>query len=153
MAATSMAVEMLKLLLLLLLLLLLEDAKSSWDIESRDASFSGASVFILVHRHVGSRVAVQPFPLPLLLPLAFLFSRSRALQRPSETRRHNPSRCWLCGSKPLCVATSSASQLRYRERSLLRNGPRRRCGRMHHLCRHQLIQTCPAPERKSRLSA
>ena len=38
MAATSMAVEMLKLLLLLLLLLLLEDAKSSWDSESRDAS-------------------------------------------------------------------------------------------------------------------
>ena len=44
MAATSMAVEMLK-LLLLLLLLLLEDAKSSWDSESRDASFTGASVF------------------------------------------------------------------------------------------------------------
>ena len=43
MAATSMAVEMLK--LLLLLLLLLEDAKSSWDSESRDASFTGASVF------------------------------------------------------------------------------------------------------------
>ena len=37
MAATSMAVEMLKLLLLLLLvlLLLLEDAKSSWDIKHR----------------------------------------------------------------------------------------------------------------------
>ena len=44
MAATSVAVEMLK-LLLLLLLLLLEDAKSSWDSESRDASFTGASVF------------------------------------------------------------------------------------------------------------
>ena len=44
MAATSMAVEMLK-LLLLLLLLLLEDAKSSWDSESRDESFTGASVF------------------------------------------------------------------------------------------------------------
>ena len=42
MAATSMAVEMLK---LLLLLLLLEDAKSSWDSESRDASFTGASGF------------------------------------------------------------------------------------------------------------
>ena len=42
MAATSVAVEMLK-LLLLLLLLLLEDAKSSWDSESRDASFTGAS--------------------------------------------------------------------------------------------------------------
>ena len=41
MAATSMAVEMLK----LLLLLLLEDAKSSWDSESRDASFTGASGF------------------------------------------------------------------------------------------------------------
>ena len=45
MAATSMAVEMLKLLLLLLLLLLLEDAKSSWDSECRDESFTGASVF------------------------------------------------------------------------------------------------------------
>ena len=45
MAATSMAVEMLKLLLLLLLLLLLEDAKSFWDSESRDASFTGASGF------------------------------------------------------------------------------------------------------------
>ena len=45
MAATSVAVEMLKLLLLLLLLLLLEDAKSSWDSESRDASFTAASVF------------------------------------------------------------------------------------------------------------
>ena len=44
MAATSVAVEMLK-LLLLLLLLLLEDAKSSWDSESREASFTGASVF------------------------------------------------------------------------------------------------------------
>ena len=44
MAATSMAVEMLK-LLLLLLLLLLEDAKSSWDSESRDASFTAASIF------------------------------------------------------------------------------------------------------------
>ena len=43
MAATSMAVEMLK--LLLLLLLLLEDAKSSWDSECRDESFTGASVF------------------------------------------------------------------------------------------------------------
>ena len=44
MAATSVAVEMLK-LLLLLLLLLLEDAKSSWDSESREASFTGASGF------------------------------------------------------------------------------------------------------------
>ena len=45
MAATSMAVEMLKLLLLLLLvlLLLLEDAKSSWDSESRESTFTGAS--------------------------------------------------------------------------------------------------------------
>ena len=42
MAATSMAVEMLK-LLLLLLLLLLEDAKSSWDSESRESTFTGAS--------------------------------------------------------------------------------------------------------------
>ena len=40
MAATSVAVEMLK-----LLLLLLEDAKSSWDSESREASFTGASGF------------------------------------------------------------------------------------------------------------
>ena len=46
MAATSMAVEMLKLLLLLLLLLLLEDAKSSWDSESREACFTGASGFV-----------------------------------------------------------------------------------------------------------
>ena len=45
MAATSVAVEMLK-LLLLLLLLLLEDAKSSWDSESREASFTGASGFV-----------------------------------------------------------------------------------------------------------
>ena len=44
MAATSMAVEMLK-LLLLLLLLLLEDAKSCWDIESRESTFTGASGF------------------------------------------------------------------------------------------------------------
>ena len=45
MAATSMAVEMLKLLLLLLLvlLLLLEDAKSCWDSESRESTFTGAS--------------------------------------------------------------------------------------------------------------
>jgi hypothetical protein len=42
MAATSMAVEMLK-LLLLLLLLLLEDAKSCWDSESRESTFTGAS--------------------------------------------------------------------------------------------------------------
>ena len=40
MAATSMAVEMLK---LLLLLLLLEDAKSCWDSESRESTFTGAS--------------------------------------------------------------------------------------------------------------
>jgi len=33
-------------LLLLLLLLLLEDAKSSWDSESREASFTGASGFV-----------------------------------------------------------------------------------------------------------
>ena len=94
MAATSMAVEMLKLLLLLLvvLLLLLEDAKSCWDSECRDESFTGASVF-LVNRHVESHIAVQPFPLPLLLPLAFLFSRSRALQRPSETR-HLATTLW-----------------------------------------------------------
>ena len=45
MAATSVAVEMLK-LLLLLLLLLLEDAKSSWDSESREACFTGASGFV-----------------------------------------------------------------------------------------------------------
>ena len=44
MAATSMAVEMLK-LLLLLLLLLLDEAESSWDSESREASLTGASVF------------------------------------------------------------------------------------------------------------
>ena len=45
MAATSMAVEMLKLLVLLLLvlLLLLEDAKSCWDSESRESTFTGAS--------------------------------------------------------------------------------------------------------------
>ena len=45
MAATSMAVEMLKLLLLLVvvLLLLLEDAKSCWDSESRESTFTGAS--------------------------------------------------------------------------------------------------------------
>jgi hypothetical protein len=43
MAATSMAVEMLKLLLLLLLLLLLEDAKRCWDSESRESTFTGAS--------------------------------------------------------------------------------------------------------------
>ena len=45
MAATSMAGEMLKLLLLLLLvrLLLLEDAKSCWDSESRESTFTGAS--------------------------------------------------------------------------------------------------------------
>ena len=43
MAATSMAVEMLKLKLLLLLLLLLEDAKSCWDSESRESTFTGAS--------------------------------------------------------------------------------------------------------------
>ena len=44
MAATSMAVEMLKLLLLRLLLLLLrEDAKSCWDSESRESTFTGAS--------------------------------------------------------------------------------------------------------------
>ena len=45
MAATSMAVEMLKLLLVLLLvlLLLLEDAKSCWDSESRESTFTGAS--------------------------------------------------------------------------------------------------------------
>ena len=45
MAATSMAVEMLKLLLLVLLvlLLLLEDAKSCWDSESRESTFTGAS--------------------------------------------------------------------------------------------------------------
>ena len=41
MAATSMAVEMLK--LLLVLLLLLEDAKSCWDSESRESTFTGAS--------------------------------------------------------------------------------------------------------------
>ena len=70
MAATSMAVEMLK-LLLLLLLLLLEDAKSSWDSESPCASFTGES-FFLVHRHLESHVAVQPFPLPPLLPLTLL---------------------------------------------------------------------------------
>ena len=39
MAATSMAVEMLK----LLLLLLLEDAKGCWDSESRESTFTGAS--------------------------------------------------------------------------------------------------------------
>ena len=45
MAATSMAVEMLKLLLLVLLVLLvlLEDAKSCWDSESRESTFTGAS--------------------------------------------------------------------------------------------------------------
>ena len=46
MAATSMAVEMLKLLLLLLLLLLLEDVKSCWDSESRESTFTGASGFV-----------------------------------------------------------------------------------------------------------
>ena len=43
MAASMVAVEMLK--LLLLLLLLLEDAKSSWDSESPCASFTGESFF------------------------------------------------------------------------------------------------------------
>ena len=43
--AGAMAVEILKLLLLLLLLLLLEDAKNSWDSESRESSFTGASGF------------------------------------------------------------------------------------------------------------
>ena len=46
-----MAVEMLK--LLLLLLLLLEDAKSSWDSESRDASFTAASVFFFCEQTRG----------------------------------------------------------------------------------------------------
>ena len=64
MAATIVAVKILK----LLLLLLLEDAKSSWDSESPCASFTGES-FFLVHRHLESHVAVQPFPLPPLLPL------------------------------------------------------------------------------------
>ena len=70
-----------------------------------------------VHRHVESHAAVQPFPLPPLLPLTSLFSRSRPLPRPSETRRvATISWCWSCGSKSLCVATCSAAQLRYRER-------------------------------------
>ena len=42
MAASMVAVEMLK-----LLLLLLEDAKSSWDSESPCASFTGESFFLV----------------------------------------------------------------------------------------------------------
>jgi len=79
-----------------------------------------------------SHIAVQLFPLPPLLPLTFLFSRCRALPRPSETHHlATISWCWLCGSKSPCGATSSASQLRYRGRSSLRNGRRRRCRKMH----------------------
>ena len=43
------------------------------------------NLFFLVHRHLESHVAVQPFPLPPLLPLTLLFfSRSRPLPRPSS---------------------------------------------------------------------